>query len=404
MPLLEPFRGLRYDSHRVVLDDVISPPYDVIDADERALLAARSRYNSVLIDLPVADPTSGLDRYQHAAALLDNWERDGVLVRDERSALYAYRMTYSDDNAVERSTTGVFGALGLDVGGGEVLPHERTVARVSDDRLDLLRACQMNVSPIWGLSLSAGLSKSISSAIDLASDHRRAVDDDRILHEMWRIEDRDALNEIAAIVLPQPIVIADGHHRYETALRYQKERRALNGDAPGDFDYLMALVVELRPDELDVRPIHRIISRLPQGTDIAGIIGKGFRVRETHGTVRELLHEMALHNALGLVTPTKLLLVEPRRASSASELEPVDTLKLDDMIASLPDHTVVFEDRVDGALDAVRSGRSDAAILVKPVSISQIAETARQKMTMPPKTTFFRPKPRTGFVFRPLAR
>lgn len=399
MPRLEPFRGLRYDLARVVLDDVISPPYDIIDEDERARLAARSRYNSVLIELPTADQSGGLDRYQHAAALLDAWERDEILLRDEDASLYAYRMTFTDEG-VDRSTTGVIGALGLDDGGGEVLPHERTVARFSRDRLDLLRACQLNVSPIWCLSLANGLSKSITTAIERATDHRRASDDERVVHEMWRIEDPAMLAEIAALIHPEPLVIADGHHRFETASRYRAERRALSGDEPGDFDFLMAFVVELRPDEIDIWPIHRIISGLPEGLDVVDAIAGTFRVRESHGSVRDLLREMATHNALGLVTATKLLLIEPSQAQARNGGGAVDTGRLDEIIESLPEHRLTFEHRVDSALDAVRAGRADAAILVKPASIPQIAEAAHHKATMPPKTTFFRPKPRTGFVFR----
>jgi uncharacterized protein (DUF1015 family) len=400
MPRLEPFRGLRYDSHRVDLGDVISPPYDIIDADERARLAARSRFNSVLIELPIDDATRGLDRYQHAATLLDAWERDGILVRDERPALYAYKMTFSDDTGAERSTTGVIGALGLDDDGGEVLPHESTVAKFSQDRLDLLRACQVNVSPIWCLSLADGLSKAIASAIDLATDHHQATDDDGVVHEIWQIDDEVAIAEITARVHPEPFVIADGHHRFETATRYRMERRSLNGNRPGDFDYLMSFVVELRPDELDVRPIHRVISGLPEGTDVAGILGSTFRVEESTGSVRDLLHEMATHNVLGLVTSTKLFLVEPPRSGSGNGVDALDTRRIDQILESLPEHAITFEHRLETALDAVRSGRADAAILVKPASIPQIADAAHHKSTMPPKTTFFRPKPRTGFVFR----
>ena len=321
MPRLEPFRGLRYDPHRVDFDDVISPPYDIIGADERARLAARSRFNSVLIELPVDDATRGLDRYQHAATLLDAWERDGILVRDERPSLYVYRMTFRDETGAGRSTTGVIGALGLDDEGGEVLPHEGTVAKFSQDRLDLLRACQVNISPIWCLSLADGLSKALSSAIGLATDHHEATDDDGVVHGIWQIDDVDAIAEITARVHPEPFVIADGHHRFETASCDRMERRSLNGNEPGDFDFLMTFVVELRPDELDVRPIHRVISGLPEATDVAAILGSLFRVEESPGTVRDLLHEMATHNVLGLVTSTKLFLIEPPHPESGNGVD-----------------------------------------------------------------------------------
>ncbi|MGA8297596.1 MAG: DUF1015 domain-containing protein [Acidimicrobiales bacterium] len=400
MPRLEPFCGLRYDATKVALGEVISPPYDIIDAEERAQLARRSRYNSVAIELPIDEPARGLDRYQHAAALLDAWERDGILVRDEKASLYAYRMTFGGTHGATRSTTGIIGALGLDGEGGEVLPHELTVTRFSKDRLDLLRACQVNISPIWCLSLAEGLTNVVEAAIARASDHQVATDNDGVVHEIWRIEDDEPIKQITALVHPEPFVIADGHHRFETASRYRQERRSLNGDKPGDYDYLMSLVVELRPDELDVRPIHRVISGLPEGTDVAAVISAAFRVEESPGTVRDLLREMESINALGLVTSSKLYLVEAPGATTRNGLDALDTRRLDEIVESLPDHTITFEHRVESALDSVRLGRANAAILVKPASIPQIAEAARHKSAMPPKTTFFRPKPRTGFVFR----
>lgn len=399
MPRLDPFRGLRYDTGRVDLDDVIAPPYDIIDQQERARLEARSRYNSVAIELPTADTSGGLDRYQHAAALLDAWERDGILVRDELASLYGYRMTYVSGDGEARATTGVIGALGLADDGGEVLPHERTVAAFSKDRLDLLRACQVNVSPIWCLSLAEGLSKAVAAATDGATDHRLATDDDGVVHEIWRLDDQDAVAEISELVHPEPFVIADGHHRFETATRYRAERRSLNGDKPGDYDALMALIVELRPEELDVRPVHRVIAGLPHDTDVACALTSAFHVEQTSGSVSDLLDQMAAHNALGLVTREELLLVEPQ-AAATEQPEATDSRHLDSILESLPEHSISYEHRAENALRRVRQGDADAAILVKPASIAQISDAARRHSAMPPKTTFFRPKPRTGFVFR----
>ena len=149
-----PFRGLRYDPERISLDDVIAPPYDVVGPKERAELAARSPYNSILVELPLPDERQGLDPYQHAAALLVAWQRDGILRVDDAASFYAYRMTRRGDGESATSTTGVIGAMAVDPDGSSVLPHEQTMRRDTRDRLELLRACRANLSPIWGLSLA----------------------------------------------------------------------------------------------------------------------------------------------------------------------------------------------------------------------------------------------------------
>src|SRR5919202_6038023 len=157
MPRFEPFPGVRYDPSRVVLDDVIAPPYDVVGPAEQDRLAARSPYNAVSVELS-ADGADG-DRYELARRRLEDWLASGVLVVDEPPGFYLYRMGYREVDGTLRQTSGVLGALELaPFGGGGVLPHERTLPKAKDDRLRLLRACRANLSPIWGLSLAGGLS------------------------------------------------------------------------------------------------------------------------------------------------------------------------------------------------------------------------------------------------------
>ena len=271
MPRFEPFAGVRYDPTRVDLDDVIAPPYDVIGPDERARLEARSPWNVVRIDL--SEPEGGRDRYDNACHLFYEWLDQGVLVADEEPSFYVYRMGFHDEQGRPRQTAGVIGALELSVPGqGDVLPHERTMSKPKDDRLNLMRACRANLSPVWGLSLAMGL----SSLCELPGPPvARGTDEEGVHHRLWRISQPGVVEAIASAVASSPVVIADGHHRYETALAYRDEQRAA-GSGAGPHDLLMAYIVELSDEQLTVRPIHRLVSGLPAGVDLVDALSPYF--------------------------------------------------------------------------------------------------------------------------------
>jgi uncharacterized protein (DUF1015 family) len=406
VPRFEPFSGLRYhlDALRrraTSLDDVIAPPYDVIDSVEREVLATRSPYNAVRVELPVEDTDRDLDRYQAARRLLDAWRSEDVIGEDEEPSFYRYRMSFRDEHGGHRQTAGVIGALGLAVAGeGDVLPHERTMPKPKGDRLQLLRECEANLSPVWGLALARGLTlASDSTAPPMAA----ATDDEGVEHELWRIREPAAVRQISDAVASAPVVIADGHHRFETALAYREERRAATGGRPGDYDLVMALVVELADDQLAVRPIHRLLEGLPDGFDLPGALGARFYLSHLdRPDRRRLAADMADEAAMALVTKGATWLLRPRPDTVAAAGLDVDSGLLDVALADLPDHDVTYEPGWDRAVDAVERGNAQAAVLLRPASVATIAEAAHQGLRMPPKTTFFHPKPRTGMVFRPV--
>ncbi|HXZ82328.1 MAG TPA: DUF1015 domain-containing protein [Acidimicrobiales bacterium] len=402
VPRFQPFRALRYNSALAPLADVVAPPYDVVDADERARLVARSPYNSIRVELPVADPDRGLDRYEAAAALLAAWQAEGVLARDPSPALYVYKMGFRDDAGRPRTTTGVIGALGLEPSGGAVVPHEQTMAAPGRDRLRLLRACRVNSSPIWGLSLAPGLTAACAAATATASDHVQTTDDEETTHEMWPIADESAIRALAALIAPAPVVIADGHHRHETAMRYRAECRART-DAPGDHDFLMAFVAELAPDELGASAIHRLVTGLPEGFDLPGEFGRAFRLEPAADDAVALGDAMAARSAPALVTAEGTWLLLSTTEGPVRAAEP-DSGLVDEFLARLPRHGIAYQHDADRARAAVRAGRAQAAVLVRPPTAAQLAGAVRAGVRMPPKSTYFFPKPRTGFVFRPLDR
>lgn len=392
MPRFEPFSGLRYD-RSVDLDSVIAPPYDVVSPQQRAELAARNGANAIHVELPTEDPVTGLDRYAHAASLLRAWRDKGTVRADDRPAFYAYRMTTP---AGER-TSGVIGALGCEGPGGEVLPHEQTIPKDKSDRLDLLRATRANLSPIWGLSLTDGLSRLYEQ---LLPPHARAVDDDGIVHELWVVDDEALIDAIRTSVASAPIVIADGHHRYETALAYQQERRAARDGLGGAFDFVMALVVELAPGQLTVRPIHRTISGVPDGFDLLGAFGQFFEMVHAGPADDQLVAATAEAPALALVTDGQLWLLTGMQSAYEQADSDLDSSVVALVAASIPGVEVAYHHDWHQAIEDVHLATADAAVLMRPVTVDQIGDWAHARRRMPPKSTYFHPKPRTGMVFR----
>jgi len=396
MARFEPFRGLRYDPTRVRIDQVIAPPYDVISSAERVHLAGRSPVNSVRLELPEPDLGAGRDRYAMAAELLATWLKQHTLVPDAGPAIYPYRMTSPEG----RATTGVLGALGLAEPGpdSDVLPHEQTLPKPKSDRLDLLRATRANLSPIWGLSLAAGLTATFEPLEPALLD---AFDEDGVRHELWLLDEPDVLDAVGRAVGSAPVVIADGHHRYETARTYQREVRAANGDQAGPHDLVLALVVELAEDQLTVGPIHRTFSDLPTGTDLPTTLAKWFDVVRAGDLTERVVGALGDSGSLALLTPEGAWMLTPRPELAEAAGSDLDSSFIELAMADVP-HTSTHQHTWQEAFGALGDGGAQAAVLLRPVTVAQIAEWAEARRKMPPKTTYFSPKPRTGMVFRSL--
>jgi uncharacterized protein (DUF1015 family) len=391
----DPFPAIRYDLARSDLRQVIAPPYDVIDASGRAELAGRDPHNAVLIDLP--DEAEGDARYATSRDLLHRWLADGTLVVDDRPTFTVYRMTATDETGAEQRTTGVLGALELSPPGTDILPHEHTTKKAKSDRLDLLRSSRSNLSAIWGLSLAKGLTDLLPVDGPPLAD---VTDEDGVRHTVWRVEDPDTIAAISAAVAEQPVVVADGHHRYETSLAYQAEREAA-ADDPAGAAATLAYVVELVEDELTVHAIHRLVSGLPDDLDLLAALEPWFEVLGPPPADRPVTTAMVEQGCVAIVLPDGEHLLRPRPEALA-EARDLDSSRLDVALAGLPEHNLRFQHGVDHIRAAVASGEAHAGILLRPATVAQIEATAHGGERMPPKTTFFWPKPKTGLVFRSL--
>jgi uncharacterized protein (DUF1015 family) len=392
VPRFDPFTGLRYGPDATDLSGVICPPYDVIDDAQRAALEAEHEANCVRLELP--QPSGGLDRYAAAAALLAEWRRPGgPLVVDDAPAFYVYRMGFHDEAGRPRQTTGVLGALGLERPGAGILPHEHTTPKDKQDRLDLLRATRTNLSPIWGLSMAPGLA--VLCEPPGPPDARATADG--VHHRLWRVTAPGVVDTIREAVAGAPVVIADGHHRFEVALAYQGE-----DPGPGPRDAVLAFVVELAPEQLDVAAIHRLLSGLPAGWDPATAWGEWFDVSPTNPPDGGIGDRMVAAGALALTTRGGTWLLRPRPSVVAAADMDLDSSRLDVAVRELPGLTVRYQHGWSNVAQAVQDGHADAGVLLRPATVAQIAEVAARRVRMPPKTTFFTPKLATGMVFRHL--
>ena len=387
VPRLAPFRALRFDPAVAgPLDLLTAPPYDVISGPNRERLRERSPYNIVHVDL-ADDPDEDVDeRYRRAAATLHAWRHEGVLALDDTPSYYGYELRFPWAGG-SRTLRGVLGALELEPFGGGVLPHEQTMEGPIADRLRLLRATGTQLSPIYGVV--AGPSAALADALDavtreppLAAVH----DEEEVDHRVWALPpDVD----VGALLRELPVLIADGHHRYATALAYRDERRRRDG--PGPWDAVMFLIVDAAHENVPVLPYHRV--------QVAGQPPDGGLSRRALGDVLAELDDAALR--YGSVTRA-----DGRVLYRLHDLtgDPPTVRALHDQILdrTAPGDDLRFTHDARDADRAVRDGTALAAYLLPPTTPDRIRGVVERGERLPRKSTFFWPKPRTGLVMMPV--
>ncbi|HYB28143.1 MAG TPA: DUF1015 family protein [Solirubrobacteraceae bacterium] len=413
---VEPLQALHYDLERTGgLQDVVAPPYDVIDAEERAELEARSPYNVVRIDLPVGDHP-----YEAAASQFAAWQSDGVIVRDAEPALWALEQTYTGPDGRVRGRRGFLARVRVEeYGPGRIRPHERTHPGPKEDRLRLTRATRTNLSPIFSLfdDPVGTVEKALTSATT-GEPWGSATDEDGTVNRMWRIGDADAIAAITEALQSTELLIADGHHRYETARVYADE---VGGDGPQR--YVLMCLVSLEDPGLTVFPTHRLLRDLrPDQTDaLTEAIRRDFDIRRL-GSTAELAPLYGQPVSMGYIDshgrqPFMLTLKDQAIADAAlaDHAEPyrrLDTAVLEALVLKGAlgmtnddiDHLsgLGYARNFDEALSAVMTGGYDAAFFVAATPIEQVREVAAAGESMPPKSTYFFPKVPTGLLFNPL--
>jgi uncharacterized protein (DUF1015 family) len=341
VPVLSPFSALRYDAGAGSLGDLVAPPYDVIGPDEREQLAARSPYNIVHLTLPESPDA--------AAEALRSWRADGIL-REEEPALWWVEQTYTGPDGIQRTRDGIAGAIeATPYSEGDVLPHERTHEGPKEGRLRLLRATETELEPIF---LLYDADPPVSRP---EGEPELDVDEEGVHTRVWRLPAQE-------LEVPGPLLIADGHHRYETAVAFREEHP--------QAAQMFVVLVSMRSPGLEIFPTHRVAPDLELEPD----------AMMTSNWDRDSL---ALYQRGNFF-----------RVDSSDELDAREV----DRYASQFEYTPNAQE----AIDAVDSGLYEAAFLVRAPTVAQVAEFAKRGETMPQKSTFFYPKLTSGLLLFPL--
>ncbi len=454
---VRPLRALHYDLSVVgALGDVVAPPYDVIDAAQRAALIARSPFNVVAVDLPRA-PTAGkggadgqesvsselADPYRAAGELFESWRLQGAVVRDSQPAIWAHTQQYTGPDGVAQTRRGFFCRVRVEeYGAGRVRPHERTHPGPKKDRLRLTRATRANMSPIFSLySDPAGAAWRALEPVTAQAPWGEATDAEGTVHRLWRVADEAVIAAVQAAARDSELLIADGHHRYETARAYAEE---VGGE--GDHRYVLMCLVALEDPGLTVFPTHRLVKGLDAARReaLADALRRDFELTEVP---LDQLAPTPAEMPLRQLSPTPaepLGQLAPTPGEDLLQLGYIDShtqrplrLTLKDQAiadAALPGFSEAYRRLDTGVLEALllkgalglsdedishlhdfryarerrrgdragASGEYDVAFLMRPTPVAQVRDVAAAGENMPPKSTFFFPKLLTGLLFNPL--
>lgn len=418
---IQPLRALHYDQSLVgPLSKVTSPPYDVIDAKQRDELLERSPFNVVAVDLPRGDAEDS-DPYAAAGELWEAWQLQGAVVRDPEPALWAHTQTYTGPDGQTRTRKGFFCRVRIEgYGPGRVRPHERTHPGPKEDRLRLMRATRANLSPIF--SLFSDPTNAAWKALELATEDTpwgEVTDAEGTAHKLWRVTDPQTIATVQDATRDAELLIADGHHRYETAATYADE---VGGE--GEHRYMLMCLVALEDPGLTVFPTHRVVRDLDRTRQEAlrETLRRDFEIAEVPldelapepgGGPLQLGYIDAHHQQPYRLTLKDQAIADAALPGFSAAYRSLDTGVLEALLLKgalgLSDDDIshfnglFYARSTEEAVEMVSSGEYDAAFLMRPTPVDQVRDVAASGENMPPKSTFFYPKLLTGLLFNPLS-
>jgi len=403
---------------------VLAPPYDVISPEQREELYGRDLRNVVRIDFgrPYPDDVAGEnDVYTRAAAHLRSWLDLGILVRDERPGLYLAAHDFTGAEGETRRRLGLMGRVpAVAWERSEVRPHEHTLRGPKEDRLALMRATRTQTSPIWLLwddapGLQTRLAEIATGRASLGGRFEGEAGPEKVV--LWQVSDAATLAELAALLAPATLYIADGHHRFETAASYAAERRAAGDAEEGDSQFTLVYACAAGDPALVVLPTHRLVRPrpgLPSGRDgVLSRLGGGWAlepVTDPGAAFSRLANLRAGEHAFVLVAPDGAAILHRRRNRAGSPRDALDVAVLQDEViracgigeAELRDGALTYSRDPAETVEEVRAGRAALAFLVSPCTGREVLAVADAGEMMPQKSTYFYPKVPTGLVLSPL--
>jgi len=403
-----PFKGFLYDASKVAIEDVLAPPYDIITPEWRESLYTKSPHNIVRIDFGKEEPGDNEteNKYTRAKRFFDVWIKDGILIRNDKPSFYAYEIIYTI-HGVRKRLPGFLCLVKLEeLGKGSIYPHECTHSTPKRDRLNLLKACKANTSPIFSLykSQADGIS-GILSRVTLTKPYLQAADISGNLHRLWQIDRTEEIETIKKELADKAVFIADGHHRYETSFEYQREMSIKKGSASGGefYDYTLMFLANLMDEGITILPTHRLIKEIPK--DIHKMISRYFEIEMVANDFDIRKKLSGRKNVFGFFRKQeKVWYILTYRGRNLSEVHPdlrqIDVFILHEMILKkiLLNAEISFEMDISKALDQVNHREYAAAFFLNPTQIEDVEKSALSSMRMPPKSTYFYPKLLTGLV------
>ncbi|MFP5352003.1 MAG: DUF1015 family protein [Actinomycetota bacterium] len=412
MPTLKPFKGIRY-ADTDAMAQLICPPYDIISPSEQAELHHRHGHNAVRLELAQRSG-AGDDRYAAVRDLFTTWLESGVLATDQKDSLYVYRQDFTAADGSRRRVAGVIGALELEEFGHDagVLPHERTMQGPKEDRLALLRAVELNVSPIYAIYRGGGGLAPFLDALENRPTTVRVQDEQGILHRLWVINAPAELEMLSDAISPGPLVIADGHHRYETALAFHREQAAKSIE--GDHDSIMCFCVDADSEELVVLPYNRAVKTTTSTATVVERLRSGFAAEPADLEEADSLlgSDGADHSYLFVFSEGSYLarLSDAEVVAEVGERHPawrsLDVVGLHEVLLKrvLDEDSpgLTFSKDPQEILGLVRDGSHDFGVLLRALRASEIVDVATSGERMPQKASYFWPKAITGLVFHSL--
>jgi uncharacterized protein (DUF1015 family) len=416
MSVVKPFQGLHYDFTKA--DDpskVVSPPYDVISAEDQKYLHALSPHNFTHIDLAKDKPgdTGKSNKYTRAKKVFEEWQKKGVMIKDEKPCLYFYRQDYKYQGQ-RYGRVGFIGALKIENDKeSKVYPHENTHAKAIEDRLKLTSTLQADLSPIFVCysdrkkTVEKIMTKNLMSEKPLLD----VEDKDGVWHRLWKVDDEESIQDVQNALLGQQLFIADGHHRYQMSKEYQKMRRSAKKRNTGDepYNYVMTYFTNLDSKDLQIFPIHRIIVSLPKPLDFLEQYFRIDRIKTKQELVIQLARAGRNEHAFGLYTNKGFnllrlknkLLIEEKVKEGSLDFKRLDATILKYFVfdeVGIESSDIIYTKNIEEIIQAVDEGRAEAGFMLNPVSIDQLKAVALNGEKMPPKTTYFYPKVLSGLT------